>query len=83
MMIDSLILRYADETLYLPQPFRSALFMNCSMPWSGTSDLGKYVSTLVIQHQYVPCTLAEADQVLALEYEKNQTRRTCSGTNVT
>ncbi len=71
MIIGSLILRYAHETPHLPQPFRSAIFMNCSMPWSATKDLGKDVTPLVIQHQYIPCTLAEADRALALEYERN------------
>ena len=73
MIISSLILRYAHETPHLPQPFRSAIFMNCSMPWSATDDLGKDVTPLVIQHQYVPSTSAEADRLLALEYEKNPT----------
>ncbi len=71
MIIGSLILRYAHETPHLPQPFRSAIFMNCSMPWSATTDLGKDVTPLVIQHQYIPCTSAEADRALALEYERN------------
>ena len=74
MIIGSLILRYAHEAPHLPQPFRSAIFMNCSMPWSATKALGKDVTPLVIQHQYVPCTLAEADRVLALEYERNPTK---------
>lgn len=74
MVIGSFILRYAHETPHLPQPFRSAIFMNCYAPWSATEDLGKDVTLLVIQHQYVPCTLAEADRVLALEYEKNPTK---------
>lgn len=74
MIIGSLILRYAHETPHLPQPFRSAIFMNCSMPWSATEDLGKDVTPLVIKRRYVPCTLAEADRVLALEYEKNPTK---------
>ncbi|KAL9067348.1 MAG: hypothetical protein Q9161_006956 [Pseudevernia consocians] len=48
--------------------------MNCSMPWSATEDLGKDVTPLVIHHRYVPCTLAEAERVLALEYERNPTK---------
>ena len=73
MIIGSLILRYAHETPHMPQPFRSAIFMNCSMPWSATKDLGKDVTPLVLQHLYVPCTLAEVDKVLAQEYERNPT----------
>ena len=74
MIIGSPILRHAHETPHLPQPFPSAIFMNCSMPWSATAALGKDVTPLVIQHQYVPCTLAEADRVLALEHAKNPTK---------
>ena len=74
MIIGSLILRYAHETPHLPQPFRAAIFMNCSMPWSATEDLGYDVTPLVIQHQYVPTTLAEAERVIALEYKKNPTK---------
>ena len=73
MIISSLILRYAHETPHLPQPFRAAIFMNSYMPWSAIKDLGKDVTPLVIQQQYVPCTLAEANRVLALEYERNPT----------
>lgn len=71
MIISSLILRYAHETPHLPQPFRAAIFMNSYMPWSATKNLGKDVTPLVIQQKYVPCTLAEADRLLALEYERN------------
>lgn len=74
MIISSLILRYAHETPHLPQPFRAAIFMNSYMPWSATKNLGKDVTPLVIQQQFVPFTLAEADQVLALEYERNPNR---------
>lgn len=73
MILGSLILRHAHEAPHLSQPFRCAIFMNCSMPWSATEDLGKDVTPLVIQDQYIPCTLAEADRMLALEYEKNPT----------
>ena len=48
--------------------------MNCHAPWSATKALGKDVTPLVIQHQNVPCTLAEADRVLALEYAKHPTK---------
>ena len=48
--------------------------MNGSMPWSATEDLGKDVTPLVIHHRYVPCTLAEAERVLALEDERNPTK---------
>lgn len=74
MIISSLILRYAHETPHLPQPFRAAIFMNSYMPWSATKNLGKDVTPLVIQQQFVPFTLAEADRVLALEYERNPNR---------
>ena len=74
MIIGSLILRYAHETPHLPQPFRSAIFMNCPMPWSATPDLGKDVTPLVIQHQPIPCTLSEANRVLALEHARNPTK---------
>ncbi len=74
MIIASLILRYAHETPHLPQPFRAAIFMNCSMPWSATEGLGYDVTPLVIQHQYVPTTLAETERVIALEYKRNPTK---------
>lgn len=74
MILCSLILRYAHETPHLPQPFRSAIFMNSYMPWSATEDLGKDVTPLVIQRIYVPSTLAEAERVLAIEQEKHATK---------
>ena len=74
MIIGSLILRYAHETPHLPQPFRAAIFMNCSMPWSATEDLGFDVTPLVIQHQYVPTTLAAAEKAITFEYKKNPTK---------
>ena len=70
MVVGSLILRYAHETPHLPQPFRAAIFMNSYIPWSGTKDIGKDVTPLVIAHKSVPCTLTETDRLLALENEK-------------
>lgn len=73
MIISSLLLRYAHETPHLPQPFRAAIFMNSAMPWSATESLGYNVTPLLIQHQYVPTTLAAAEQAIALEHKKNPT----------
>ena len=74
MIIGSLILRYAHETPHLPQPFRAAIFMNCSMPWSATEDLGHDVTPRVFQPQYVPTTLVAAEKAIAYEYKKNPTK---------
>ena len=68
------MLRHAHENPHLPPPFRAAIFQNGAMPWSATPDLGKDVTPLVIQHRYVPCTLAEADRALADEHAKNPTQ---------
>ncbi|KAL9103459.1 MAG: hypothetical protein Q9163_001487, partial [Psora crenata] len=74
MVLGSLILRYAHETPYLPQPFRAAIFMHSYMPWSATKEIGVDVTPLLIQHRDMPCTLAETERLLAFEYEKYPTR---------
>ncbi|KAL8719829.1 MAG: hypothetical protein Q9225_003207 [Loekoesia sp. 1 TL-2023] len=73
MIIGSLILRYAHENPHLPQPFRAVIFMNSDMPWSATEDLGKDVTPLVIQNQYVPPTETDANHAIAQALEKNKT----------
>lgn len=74
MVISSFILRYAHENSHLSQLFRAAIFMNSYMPWSATKDLGKDVTSLVIQQQHVPCTLVEADRLLARGFQWDSTK---------
>ena len=74
MIIGSLMLRHAHERPHEPGPFRSAIFQNCTMPWSATPDLGLDVTPLVIQHEYVPPTHALANAALAAELKRNPTQ---------
>lgn len=74
MIINSLLLRSAYESPHSPQPFRAAIFMNSYMPWSAIKDLGRDVTPLVIQQQHVPCTLVEADRMLARGFQMHPTK---------